>query len=113
MSNETCQKLTPPALIMVINVTVNMYAMGSLLPLSNSKSGRKLFFKTVPRERKIPKTDAESVDDVVEANKSAVNIPIPSEGIRACESHHIKTPVNSAVSTTPPVANTTPGYIIG
>ena len=84
-----------------------------MLPLSNSSIGRKLFFNIVPRERSIPNTDAESVDDVVEASRSAVVKPMPNEGTNAPESHHIKKPVNRAVSTTPPVANIIPGRIIG
>ncbi len=39
---------------------VNIYAMGSLLPLSNSSKGRKFSFNDKPRERKMEKTEAES-----------------------------------------------------
>ncbi len=108
-SIDTCQKLTPPEFIIVISVIVSIYAIGSLLPLSNSNRGRRLFFKTVPLERNIPKTEAESVDEVVAANNKAVRIPMPKEGINALEIHQTKNPVNIAVITTPTVANTTPG----
>ena len=92
---------------------VNIYAIGSLLPLSSSRRGRKLFFNTVPRERSIPKTEAESVEDIVAANKKAVKRPIPNEGMSAFDKIQTKTPVNRAVRTTPAVAKTTPGNMIG
>ena len=38
-----------------------MYAIGSLLPLSNSNTGRNLCLSPNPLERRIEKTEAESV----------------------------------------------------
>ena len=56
------------------NTIVSIYAIGSLLPDSNSKSGRRFSFNARFFERKIEKTDAESVDDIVDANnKDSMN----------------------------------------
>ena len=49
---------------------VSMYAIGSLLPLSSSSMGRRLYFRFIFCDRKMAKTEAESVDDIVEASKS-------------------------------------------
>ena len=57
-----------------------MYAIGSLLPLSSSSNGLKLFFRINPLDRKIPNTDAESVDEKVDANNNAVTKLIPNAG---------------------------------
>lgn len=45
-----------------------MNAIGSLLPLSNSSKGRILFLRETPFDLSIEKTDAESVEDIIEAN---------------------------------------------
>ena len=45
-----------------------MYAIGSLLPLSNSNTGRNLCLSPNPVERKIEKTEAESVEDITAAS---------------------------------------------
>ena len=52
---------------------VNMYAIGSLLPLSNSSIGRKFSFKFIFCERSKLKTEAESVEDMVAANNIQVS----------------------------------------
>ncbi|GHV22457.1 hypothetical protein FACS1894174_07090 [Bacteroidia bacterium] len=50
---------------------VNKYAIGSLLPLSNSSNGFICSFRETPLDRKIPNTEAESVDDITDASNSA------------------------------------------
>ena len=47
-----------------------MYAIGSLEPLSSSSRGRRLFFNATFWLPSIPKTEAESVDDIVAASNS-------------------------------------------
>ena len=42
--------------------------MGSLLPLSNSSVGRNRSFSEMPFDRRIEKTEAESVDDITAAS---------------------------------------------
>ena len=42
--------------------------MGSLLPLSNSSVGRNRSFSEMPFDRRIEKTEAESVDDMTAAS---------------------------------------------
>ena len=61
--------------------------------------------------RRIEKTDAESVEDIVEASSSASTngISIPSHG---ATSHTNEASMNS-VMTTPAVASTTPGPMMG
>lgn len=63
-----------------------------------------------PLPRRIEKTEAESVDDIVEANRSeAVRLSgiVPRAGI--LKMVWMRTPVRTAVRTTPRVARTTPG----
>ena len=57
------------------------------------------------------KTDAESVEDIVEASSSASanGISIPSHGATS----HTKPASTNAVMTTPTVASTTPGPMMG
>lgn len=49
-----------------ITVVVKRKAMGSLLPLSNSRRGPILCFKPCFLERKIENTAAASVDEIIE-----------------------------------------------
>ena len=55
-----------------ISVEVNTYAIGSLAPDSNSKSGRRLCLNEIPLVRMMENTDALSVDDIVAAISSAI-----------------------------------------
>ena len=56
-----CPALACPC-AMAINVAVNMYAHGSLLPLSTSRSEAVLYFKFSFLDLNIEKTDAASVE---------------------------------------------------
>src|SRR5690554_6440457 len=96
-----------------INIIVSKYAIGSLLPLSNSNIGRMLFFKIKPLERSMPNTDAESVEEKVEARSIAVAIPIPIDGNIIPDNQYINNPVTKAVKSTPNVDRTIPGQSIG
>ena len=60
--------LTSGALKSCNNTIVSIYAIGSLLPDSNSNNGRRFSFNAKFLDRKIEKTEAESVDDIVAAN---------------------------------------------
>ncbi len=59
------------------------------------------------------KTEAESVDAIVDASNKEVNRPIPADAIVIPKIHQIITPVIIAVKNTPIVASTTPCAIIG
>ena len=76
MTNEPTIAPTPiPAdWINCISTMVSIYAIGSLLPLSNSNMGRRLCFRFIFCERRIANTEAESVDDIVAANNNEVVI---------------------------------------
>ena len=69
MSCTTVRAVTSPwvAVTTPISVVVSTYAMGSLAPDSSSNNGRRLCFSPIPLVRRIEKTDAESVDDMVDA----------------------------------------------
>ena len=96
------------AFMILINVMVSTYAIGSLLPLSNSSIGLRLFLRRRPFERKIENTDAESVEDIVAAINIAVRMPTDAEAHVFPSIQKIAKPVIKAVSTTPTVASTTP-----
>ena len=53
-----------------MRMMVSIYAIGSLLPLSSSSMGRKLFFRLMRCVRSVLNTEAESVDDMVAASSS-------------------------------------------
>ena len=88
-----------------------MYAIGSFEPLSSSSSGRRFCLSPCFLLRRMEKTDAESVEDIVEASSSASAncISIPSHGATS----HTKPASTNAVMTTPTVASTTPGPMMG
>ena len=90
---------------------VIMYAIGSFEPLSSSSSGRRFCLSPCFLLRRMEKTDAESVEDIVEASSSASanGISIPSHGATS----HTKPASTNAVMTTPTVASTTPGPMMG
>ena len=96
-----------------MNVVVSTYAIGSLLPLSSSSVGRRLFFSIKPLERRIEKTEAESVEDIVAASSMAVIMPIPADFIVMPRIHQMAMPVSMVVSSTPTVASIIPGAITG
>jgi len=52
--------------IRYMNVVVMMNAIGSLLPLSSSSSGRRLCLRPILRLRNTPNTAAASVEDTIE-----------------------------------------------
>jgi len=95
-------------LIKSIKVAVRTKATGSLLPLSNSSIGRRLCLRLTPLERSMEKTEAESVDDMVDANNIAVINPKPAEGRVHPNTHQTTKPVETAVRKTPTVDKTTP-----
>ena len=59
-----------PMVRVSIRMIVSIYAIGSLEPLSSSSRGRRLFFNATFWLPRIPKTEAESVDDIVAASNS-------------------------------------------
>ena len=87
--------------------------MGSLLPLSNSNIGLRLCFRFILCERKILKTEAESVEDIVAASNSAVVRDIVSAELKLLPTQKINNPVNKVVRTTPSVESIIPWAIIG
>ncbi|OPZ94486.1 MAG: hypothetical protein BWY72_02331 [Bacteroidetes bacterium ADurb.Bin416] len=95
-------------LIKSIKVAVRTKATGSLLPLSNSNIGRRLCFRLTPLDRKMEKTEAESVDDMVDANSMAVAKPKPAAGSVHPNTHHTTKPEVRAVRKTPMVDKTIP-----
>jgi hypothetical protein len=60
--------------IIAIHVIVKKYAIGSLLPLSSSSIGLRLFFKPRLLDLNIEKTAAASVEETIEPNKRASQI---------------------------------------
>jgi len=100
-----------PAFIYDIVAIASKNAIGSLLPLSSSNSGRKFSFNASPLERKSANTDAESVEDITDAkSKDCGKVKLkPKKDATA----HINAPVKNAVKTTPKVASTTPGNKTG
>ena len=86
-------------------------AMGSLLPLSSSSSGRRFSFSASPFERRSANTDAESVEDITEASSSDCGkVKLRSKNEATA---HMNAPVKIAVNITPKVASTTPGNKMG
>jgi hypothetical protein len=61
----------------------------------------------------MPNTEAESVDENIDARRKAVTRLTPSAGNIKPDNMYINTPVSNAVNRTPIVASTTPGPIIG
>ena len=96
---------------MPISVVVRIYAMGSLLPLSSSRVGFRLCFRLSPCDRSIEKTEAESVDDIVAANRKDAIKPIlgtlSPKGVLSATSQ-TSNPVEKVISNTPAVANVRP-----
>ena len=90
---------------------MSIYAIGSLLPLSSSSRGRRFSRRPCFLVLRIEKTEAESVEAIVEASSrdtgSERAIPIHPD------SRWINTPHSRAVSATPTVASTTPGPRMG
>ena len=84
-----------------------------MLPLSNSSMGRRLCFRFIFCERRMANTDAESVDDIVEASSREVMSGRWILVQLMPDNHHINSPVNSAVSSTPKVDSTIPRERIG
>src|SRR5690554_1447411 len=82
--------------------------MGSLLPLSNSSKGLRLFFKFRPLDLKIENTEAESVEDIVAERRSAVKNPTPADSIVIPNTYHTTKPVKKTVNKTPIVAKMIP-----
>ena len=94
-----------------ISVIVSINAIGSLLPLSSSRVGRRFCDKFNPFERKIENTEAESVEDITLASRSAC--AKVSLSPNQSEIAYMKIPVNIAVNNTPKVASTTPSFQTG
>src|SRR5688572_6942231 len=89
-----------------VKVIVRKYAMGSLLPLSNSNKGRKRPFKPTLFERRIENTAAASVEDTI-APSSKASAQLKSA--YQCT----KLPTEPAVMNTPSVDNNNPSPITG
>ena len=98
----------PEEFINWIKTIVSIYAIGSLLPLSSSSMGRRLCFKFMLCERRILKTEAESVEDIVAANSMAVISDMVMLTCLNPEIQYIKRPVKSVVSNTPTVESSIP-----
>lgn len=101
-------EVTAPIIVMVI-----MYATGSLLPLSSSNIGLRLFFRPMFCPLRMLKTDAESVDAAVDAIRMDIGSENVIEIIADLERRNINRPVMTAVRTTPKVERTIPGKITG
>ena len=95
----------------VTSSIVSIYAIGSLLPLSSSNSGRRFSFRPCFLVRRIENTDAESVEAIVDArsNDTGSDMANPTHD----EKKYMNTPVTAAVITTPSVASTIPGARMG
>lgn len=87
--------------------------IGSLLPLSSSSMGRRLCFRFIFCERRMANTEAESVDDMVDASKREVINGRWMLVQLMPDSHQINNPVKRAVSSTPAVDKTMPGVNMG
>jgi hypothetical protein len=85
---------------------VRKYAMGSLLPLSSSSSGRTFPFNPILRERRIENTAAASVEDTMAPSNS----PSFRDIFRKYEE---KIPTTAAVINTPMVDNDIPLFSTG
>src|SRR5690606_2379181 len=96
-----------------MRVIVSTYAIGSLLQLSSSSNGFKLFFNLSPFDFTLEHTDADPVDDMVGANSKEVIIPIEADLIVKPSTSQIASPVNIAVNNTPIVARITPWVSTG
>src|SRR5690606_36823511 len=85
---------------------VRKYAIGSLLPLSSSRVGRRLAFRARLLDRRIEKTAAASVEDTMAPSKS------PSYMVKSVMSH-TKVPRERAVNKTPMVDRGIPCHRMG
>ena len=94
-SSIICAPLACPFAI-AMNVAVSMYAQGSLLPLSTSRSEAVLYFKFNFFDRRIANTDAASVEPTSEPIRKLSVQSIPNAKWQ-------KTPVSPDVTTTPAV----------
>ena len=92
---------------------VSMYAMGSLLPLSNSSMGLRFSLRFIFCERSRLNTDAESVEDIVAASRRQVSMGISMFMSEYPESQKMKPPVSSVVSRTPTVESIIPCAMTG
>ena len=91
-----------------MQVTVRKKAMGSLLPLSNSRRGLRSFLKSRLRVLKMPKTLAASVEETMEPKRKA-------EGQeKYCgKMSFVIVPKSAAVRSTPTVERIRPLEIMG
>ena len=101
------------AVTMPIMVVVSTYAIGSLAPDSNSNNGRKLCLSPIPLVRRIENTDAESVEDIVDAMSSATEMLTLATECNQPNTKYMITPVMTMVSSTPIVASVRPGAMTG
>ena len=94
-----------------ISTMVSTYAIGSFEPLSSSSRGRRFSFNPCFLLRRMEKTEAESVEDIVAASSSAAgnDTASPTHGAMSVT----KPATITAVMTTPAVASTIPGPITG
>ena len=84
-----------------------------MLPLSSSSIGRKWCLRFIFCERRMANTEAESVLDMVAASSSEGSRPKWMLVQLIPESQQMKSPVSSAVSSTPAVESTMPCAITG
>ena len=87
--------------------------MGSFEPLSSSSMGRRWLRNPTFWLPRMPNTEAESVDDIVDASRIDGNSAKWILVQLMPESHQMKTPVRSAVRRTPTVDSTSPGSTTG
>ena len=116
MEISTCTPIIQPGVSVVsteIIVAVMIYAIGSLLPDSNSSSGRRLCFSLMPLLLRMENTDDASVDDIVAAISKAKGKVTTLKLPYSWKTPHRARPLNSHVSSTPTVASVMPGPSTG
>ncbi len=96
----------PGARIRAMTPVVRKTAIGSLLPDSNSRNGRRFPFRRARAIRRTEKTAAASVDETTAPRSN----PVSGERPRT---RHANRPRMTAVRTTPTVERATPGQNMG
>ena len=102
-----------PEITIFKKISISMYAIGSLLPLSNSRRGLRFSFNLIPFDLKIENTDAESVDDIIDASNIDSAIVRPGKPVNIVVIRYMSKPVKSVVKRTPSVESNIPGARTG
>ena len=82
--------------------------MGSLLPDSSSSIGERLWRRFMPLPFSMEKTEAESVDDMMAANRMLPRIVMPRSPNSLPMTKYMKQPVRIVVMSTPRVESSRP-----